>query len=219
MTRVIVTDIEGTTTKLSFVKEVLFPYAAKRLDPYVRQHLDRTDVQEILASVVPGDVEASITQLRQWASEGAKVTPLKSLQGLIWEEGYRTGAFTAHIYADVVNALRQWAQAGIELYVYSSGSISAQKLLFSHTEAGDLTGLFKGYFDTRTGAKVETESYRKIAIAINAAPEDILFLSDHPGELQAAKAAMWQVFGLDREDTGEIPEQIPQGHSFTNINL
>lgn len=211
MITAIVTDIEGTTTSISFVADVLFPYSRARLADYCAAHAD--EVAPILAEVTATEPGDPIATLIRWIDEDRKATPLKELQGLIWDEGFRSGAFTAHIYADAADALRQWHAAGIKLYVYSSGSVAAQKLLYGHSDAGDLTPLFSGYFDTRTGAKREAASYAAIAQAIGHAPGDILFLSDVAAETDAAKAAGLKALLIDRNGG---PADI---HSFADIVL
>lgn len=158
MIKAIVTDIEGTTSSLAFVKEVLFPYARANLADYVRCNIAQEQVKKIVAATgqeinAELDTEQSISQLIQWIDEDKKVTPLKSLQGLIWEAGYQQGDFKGHIYPDAVENLKKWKAKGLDLYVYSSGSVQAQKLLFAHTDYGDLTPLFSGYFDTLIGGK------------------------------------------------------------------
>ncbi len=215
--RAIVTDIEGTTSSLSFVKDVLFPYARVHLAAYVRKHADDPKVQPLLpatreeANRPDLDLEGTIAQLLQWIDEDRKATPLKALQGLIWEAGYRDGAFHGHIYPDAVAALRRWQADGIALYVYSSGSIYAQKLLFAHTAQGDLTPLFTGYFDTTIGAKLEVESYRRILAELGLPGEAVLFLSDIERELDAARAAGMQTVQLVRDgvpDPGAAHRQV-----------
>lgn len=202
----IVTDIEGTTSSLSFVKDVLFPYSRQHLAVFVRANAQRREVRTILEEVskLEGkslDDEAAIATLLAWSDADKKITPLKSLQGLIWQKGYADGAFTGHIYDDAVVALKRWRDEGLRLYVYSSGSVPAQKLLFGHTPAGDLTPLFSGYFDTTIGGKLEAASYQKIAQEIAFSPTNILFLSDHAGELDAAKEAGFATILLDRDRT------------------
>ncbi len=222
----IVTDIEGTTTDIDFVHKVLFPYASKELPLFVRQHHLHPDVVRALqavreeAGMTPhADVEDCITVLQAWAEADRKISPLKAIQGMIWQEGYARGIFTAHIYEDVLPALRHWHAADVDLYVYSSGSIQAQKLLFGHTSAGDITGLFNGYFDTTIGGKTEVSSYEKIADHLNLAAQDILFLSDMPKELLAARKAGWQIFGLDRKQSKPFADDILCGASFADIPL
>lgn len=220
--RAIVTDIEGTTSSLSFVKDVLFPYARRHLAEYVRQHAGESAVTEQLAAVseLAGrelGQDAAIDQLLQWIDEDRKATPLKALQGMIWEAGYRNGDFTGHIYVDAAQALRQWHDAGIPVYVYSSGSVYAQKLLYAHTEFGDLTPLFSGYFDTTTGAKTDSGSYRKIAGRIGVPATQILFLSDIKAELDAAREAGMQTCWLVRDSTPDAGATHKQVCDFAAI--
>jgi len=207
MLKAIVTDIEGTTSSLSFVKEVLFPYAREHISEFVRAHGDDSEVAALLegARQAAGgelDNEALIGQLCTWIDEDRKITPLKALQGLIWEDGYRRGDFSGHVYADAAACLRAWRARGIALYVFSSGSVHAQRLLFAHTAYGDLTSLFSGYFDTTIGSKREPAAYSAIAQAIGLPPREILFLSDIVEELDAARAAGMQTVWLVRE--GEL---------------
>lgn len=205
MIKAIVTDIEGTTSSLSFVKDVLFPYARQHMDVFVRSHEKDPQVEKLLNEVrqLAGHamfrLDDVIAQLIQWIDQDKKITPLKALQGLIWEKGYANGDFHGHVYPDAVAQLRRWHAAGIKLYVYSSGSVYAQKLLFAHTEFGDLTPLFSGYFDTNIGAKQETGSYQTIARRIDIKPEEGLFLSDIQGELDAARQAGLQTCLLIRD--------------------
>lgn len=193
--RVVVTDIEGTTSSIDFVRDVLFPYARRRLPAFIETHADRPEVQHWLheAAREAGYVEAGrnemIALLQRWIDEDRKATPLKALQGMIWEDGYRNGDYRAHLYPEVPARLRAWHARGLRLYVYSSGSVAAQRLFFGFSEAGDLTPLFDGYFDTETGAKRAAGSYRAIAAAVGEAPARILFLSDVVEELDAAAEA------------------------------
>lgn len=196
MTKAILTDIEGTTSSISFVADILFPYARARLADYCAAH--PAAVAPILAEVEaiePGDPIATMTR---WIDEDRKITPLKTLQGMIWDAGFTSGAFKGHIYPDAVSGLRRWHEAGLGLYVFSSGSVAAQKLIFGHSEAGDLTSLFSGYFDTTTGPKREAVAYARIADAIGLPPGDILFLSDVAAETDAAKAAGMQALLINR---------------------
>jgi enolase-phosphatase E1 len=156
-------------------------------------------------------------ELRAWIDRDSKATPLKALQGLIWEEGYRRGAFSGHVYPDAARRLRAWKDLGIALYVYSSGSVHAQRLLFAHTGEGDLTPLFSGYFDTTVGHKREPASYRAIAAAIGLAPGEILFLSDIHEELDAARAAGMQTAWLVREGALDPDAEHPQARDFEGI--
>lgn len=192
----IVTDIEGTTSSLSFVKDVLFPYARAHLPDYIRSNQEKLKPVIAEAGNTPG--EAIETFLR-WMDEDKKITPLKTLQGMIWQKGYDTGELQGHIYDDALRALKTWNAKGVRLYIYSSGSVPAQKLLFGHTPHGDLTPLFSGYFDTATGPKLVADSYTKIATAIQTSPKNILFLSDSSGEISAATQAGLQTILVNRE--------------------
>jgi enolase-phosphatase E1 len=193
--RAILTDIEGTTSSITFVKDVLFPYARQRLPAFIATHADNPEVQHWLheaareAGLVSATQNEMIELLQRWIDEDRKATPLKALQGMIWEDGYRNGEFRAHMYPDVAPKLREWKAENLDLYVYSSGSVPAQKLFFGFSEAGDLTPLFSGYFDTEIGAKREAGSYQSILNAIGRGGNETLFLSDVSEELDAARAA------------------------------
>ena len=170
----ILTDIEGTTSSISFVKDVLFPYARRALPGFVAAHRDAPEVRRWLDAVATEhgamcDDAMIVETLQGWIDADRKHTALKALQGMIWSAGYRDADFTAHIYPDVPDALRRWHAAGETLAVYSSGSVPAQKLFFGHSDAGDLTGLFSSWFDTEVGGKREADSYARIADALDAA--------------------------------------------------
>lgn len=204
MIRAILTDIEGTTSSIAFVKEVLFPYARARLPDFVRSHVGDPRVRGLLEEVAvtcarPLDDEQAIAQLLDWIDEDRKIAPLKSLQGLIWEAGYQRGDFCGHVFPDAVRKLREWKEQGLKLYVFSSGSVHAQKLLFSHTEFGDLTPWFSGFFDTRIGSKLSSDAYLGIASQVALPPAELLFLSDIGGELDAAALAGMRTCQLLRE--------------------
>lgn len=211
--KAILTDIEGTTSAVSFVFDVLFPYAAKHLPDFVRQNASRADVAEQLDAVRRdsneplADVERVVEILLIWIAEDRKATPLKALQGMVWAQGYQAGQLKGHVYPDAVEALQRWHAAGYQLFVYSSGSIQAQKLIFGCSEAGDLTPLFSGYFDTTSGPKREAQSYRHIQQAIGVDAGEILFLSDIVEELDAAQSAGLKTCGLAREG-GELGSHI-----------
>jgi enolase-phosphatase E1 len=211
--RAIVTDIEGTTSSIRFVRDVLFPYARKRLPAFIETHAETPAVQHWLheAAKEAGLVEASrqelIELLLQWIDQDRKSTALKALQGMIWKEGYESGVYRAHLYPDVAACLRNWRADGLHLYVYSSGSVPAQELFFRYSEAGDLTPLFAGYFDTETGPKRDAASYRRIAEAIGEQPRHLLFLSDMVEELDAAQVAGFHTGWLIREPQ-DIPDQL-----------
>ncbi len=224
----VVTDIEGTTSSITFVKDVLFPYARQALPDFVARNAEEPDIRALLDALteeVPeaADDTARVALLQTWIDEDRKHTVLKTLQGMIWEAGYREAEFTSHMYPDAVEALQRWYAEGVALYVYSSGSVAAQKLLFGYSDAGDLTPLFSGFFDTTTGPKRETASYRAIAQAIGDAPEEILFLSDVVEELDAARQAGLQTVLVDRlEDyaqprTGEATGGHPRVTDFSHI--
>ncbi|HEX7872884.1 MAG TPA: acireductone synthase [Sphingobium sp.] len=215
----IVTDIEGTTSSIAFVHDVLFPYSRARLADFVAAH--PREVAPILDAVRAETGEAlddqgCVARLIQWHDADRKIGPLKQLQGLIWAEGYARRDFTGHVHADAAQALRRWHGAGIALYVYSSGSVAAQKLLFGWSDHGDLTPLFAGHFDTGIGAKREAGSYRAIAAALGLDPADILFLSDTPEELAAAREAGLAVTLLAREGVLATSD-YPVATSFADI--
>lgn len=215
----IVTDIEGTTSRISFVHDVLFPYARARLPAFLAERGAAPEVAAALAEVAalaPG--VAPLDALLGWMDADAKITPLKSLQGLIWGEGYASGALHGELYPDVAPALRRWHAAGVRLYVYSSGSVPAQKLLFGYTPEGDLTGLFSGFFDTRVGAKRETASYAAIAQAIGFPAAEVLFLSDVAAELDAAAAAGLRVCQLVRPVDGTVPARHTVAADFDAVS-
>ena len=219
----VVMDIQGTTTSIDFVTSVLYPYARERLPNFVRQHRGESDVAEILdeareAGGVWND-EAVLVRMCHWMERDQKVTPLKTLQGLIWEEGYRGGELVSHLYPDVAPALRAWHARGIRLYIYSSGSAHAQRLIYGHTVAGDLTPLLSGYFDTHIGHKREVGAYRRIAEAIGAPPQRILFLSDVREELDAARDAGWQTIGVVREGLSGLAAAHRRVTRFDQIPL
>jgi len=224
MTKIILTDIEGTTSSLSFVKDVLFPYARAHLPEFVRGHRDDTEVKRLLADArayAGGDLdeEALIERMIGWIDNDQKITPLKALQGLIWEDGYARGDFQGHVYEDAVAHLRQWHQQGLRLAVYSSGSVHAQKLLFGHTAFGDLNPLFEAYFDTRIGGKRDTASYKAIAKELGVEPREVLFLSDLRAELDAAAEAGMKTTALDRAGSGEDFGPHPVAGDFGKIRL
>ena len=223
MIKAIVTDIEGTTSSLSFVKDVLFPYAREHIGEYVRQNVDVAEVKEQLDEVgkIAGealDLEAVSSLLIQWIDEDQKITPLKALQGYIWEAGYKSGDFTGHVYQDAVDELRSWHKQGIKLYVFSSGSVKAQKLIFGYSDFGDLTPLFNGYFDTKIGSKRDPDAYCHIVDEIGCASDEVLFLSDIVEELQAADEAGMKTCQLVRESQAAWGS-CSQAGSFDQIDL
>jgi enolase-phosphatase E1 len=210
-TRAVLTDIEGTTSSIAFVKDVLFPYARARLPRFVESHPDDREVIRWLdatareAGIDDPRSRRVIDTLLRWIDEDRKATPLKALQGMIWKAGYEAGDYRAHVYPEVPARLRAWKARGLELFVYSSGSVAAQKLFFGHTEAGDLASLFDGWFDTEVGGKRERGSYLRIAEAIGLPPPGIVFLSDIGAELDAARGTGMQTIQLCRP-----PEHCPE---------
>ncbi len=195
-------DIEGTTTPISFVYEVLFPYARERLEPACAEALPGTPVAaaiELLRREHEADSRGGAEELPEFGTgapyaaylmdRDRKSTGLKALQGLIWEDGYRTGALHGQLFPDVPPALAAWRRDGVRVRIFSSGSVLAQKLLFAHSDHGDLSGLFEGFHDTTTGPKMAPSSYTAIAEVFSLPSGRILFLSDVVAELDAAAAA------------------------------
>lgn len=215
----VLTDIEGTTTAIAFVKDRLFPFAEAALDAFLDAHGAEPAVAAIMDDVraaAPGqDPRAA---LRGWMAQDAKVTPLKALQGLIWAAGYADGRLKGHLWPDVAPCLRAWARAGLRLAVYSSGSVEAQRLLFGHSDAGDLVPLFAGFFDTRVGGKREAASYAAIAAGLHLPAAEILFLSDVAEELDAAAAAGLRTCQLVRPEDGTRPSgRHPEAPDFPTL--
>jgi len=218
----ILTDIEGTTSSISFVKDVLFPYARRALPGFVAAHRDDPDVRSWLDVVATEhgaicDDAVIVETLQGWIDADRKHTALKALQGMIWSAGYQDADFTAHIYPDAADALRRWHADGETLAVYSSGSVPAQKLFFGHSDAGDLTGLVSNWFDTEVGGKREADSYARIADALDAAPAEILFLSDVVEELDAARDAGMRTVLVDRLDDYPQPRDASAANGHTRV--
>ncbi|MET0289171.1 MAG: acireductone synthase [Pseudoxanthomonas sp.] len=219
---VVLTDIEGTTSSISFVKDVLFPYARRALPAFVAEHGDEPEVRQWLDQVAleAGSVctdEVIVETLQGWIDQDRKHTALKALQGMIWEAGFNDADFSAHMYPDAATALQAWYGEGFPLYVYSSGSVPAQKLFFGHSDAGDLTPLISGWFDTEVGGKRETASYEVIVERIGVPAEDIVFLSDVVEELDAAQAAGLQTVLLDRREDYATPRMGEATHGHTRV--
>lgn len=202
--RAVLLDVEGTTSSIAFVADVLFPYARAHLADFVARHPAETaPLLDEVRTEAPD--EDPVATLLRWIDEDRKATPLKTLQGMIWAKGYADGTLEGHVYPDTVAALRRWREAGIAVHIYSSGSVAAQKQLFAHSIAGDLTPLLSGHFDTHVGAKREPGSYRAIADALGLAPEDILFVSDVAAETDAAREAGFAALLIDRDgDNGDV---------------
>ncbi|MGL4618637.1 acireductone synthase [Chroococcidiopsis sp.] len=232
---IILLDIEGTTTPIDYVFGVLFPFAQKQVESFLQTHEGESGVQadlERLRQEYAADVAQGLT-VPAWVDDSAnaavpyihyliaadrKSTGLKSLQGKIWESGYRDGTLRSQLFPDVKPAFERWTREGKLLYIFSSGSVQAQQLLFQYSEAGDLTRFLSGYFDTETGSKKEAESYRKIAQAIGILPNQILFISDVTAELKAAKeAGMQTLFSLRLGNRTSDSEGFPVISSFDNV--
>lgn len=219
--RAIVLDIEGTTSSIAFVKEELFPFAREHIPAYVRDHA--AEIRDIVEEVcrIEGNAPLSSAQIIQlllrWMDEDRKITPLKALQGMVWKQGFDSGQLRAQIYDDAARALRRWHAQGLLLYVYSSGSIASQKLLFAHTDHGDLSALFSGHFDTSTGSKLDAGSYRKVTATIGLPAGALLFLSDHPGEILAAAAAGMQAILVQRDAVAPVATAAPVITSFDEL--
>ena len=209
--KAVVLDIEGTTCPVSFVSQTLFPYAQKELDKTVcnrdRKSIISKLIQETIAEwqkdtdpvskalllqannqTMPSEEDVA-GYLKHLIQCDRKSTALKELQGIVWEQGFISGELQSPLYGDVIPALNDWKKQGLVLAVYSSGSVKAQQLLYSHTTSGNISNKFDQWFDTRTGPKLETKSYTKISEALGIKPQSIVFVSDHPGECDAAKAS------------------------------
>ncbi len=224
MIKAIVTDIEGTTSSIDFVHQMLFPYARQHLRAFLKAHGSDRAVRTVLEEVSRTEGRA-LTQdeaaavLERWIDEDRKATPLKALQGMIWKTGYEAGELKGHMYPDTALHLRKWHDAGKKLYVYSSGSVEAQKLIFGHTDHGDLTPLFSGYFDTRIGGKKEPSSYAAILRDIGLGGEAALFLSDVGEELDAARQAGFKTCQLLRDVNTRSASNHPQARDFSEVKI
>jgi enolase-phosphatase E1 len=210
-------DIEGTTTDINFVHKVLFPYSQERIAAFVRSHPAHPAVKEIQSELSDSSLENVIATLLQWIREDKKIGTLKTLQGEIWLEGYRQNHFQGHVYPEVKTAFENWKAAGFRLAIYSSGSVAAQKLIFAHSSAGDLTPLLSAYFDTKVGGKRAVESYRRIAQELHSDPSDITFFSDIREELDAALGAGMNTRHVFRGLTQESPHKSIT--DFTSVDL
>ena len=210
MIRAVLLDIEGTTTPIAFVHDVLFPYARARLAEYLSSERDSPAVADVLTRLAAEHADSrargeqppplitrqatgwldSAVQYAGWLMDRDRKSPgLKLLQGLIWERGYQAGELRGQVFDDVPPAIRRWRDAGLRVAIYSSGSELAQRRLFESTGQGNLALLLSGFFDTAVGAKTAADSYRKIAVALALEPQAMLFVSDVTAELDAATAA------------------------------
>lgn len=208
--RYVLTDIEGTTTPITFVHDVLFPYSRDHLPAFVSQNIQKPEVRAAIENTkatvseedgITLDDQGAIQQLLKWVAADRKHPALKALQGMIWRYGYEERAFTSQVYDDVRPALTAWKERGLTLGIYSSGSVEAQKLLFQYTDHGDMTPLFSDYFDTAVGGKREPAAYATILKHLGRKGSEVLFLSDIPEELVAAAENGIQTIQLLRPGT------------------
>jgi enolase-phosphatase E1 len=234
--KAVLLDIEGTTTPIDFVHKTLFPFAKARIGEFVAAHFGeiKPEIEQLETEYRQdfhnqtygrdfsrGEPESVANYLKFLIDVDRKSTPLKSLQGKIWQAGYESGALESVIFPDVPRAFERWRAAGKRIAIFSSGSVLAQKMIFKYSNAGDLSGFPAEYFDTETGAKREAASYRKIAGKLGFAPSEVLFISDIPAELDAAREAGLQTILAIREGNGVV--QAPIGHdavaSFGDLGL
>ena len=227
-------DVEGATTPIDFVYKVLFPYALSHAEQFLEQHASDSDVRADLQALrnehtadlrnglnppaFGGEAGSAVAYMEWLTAQDRKSTPFKSLQGKIWEEGYRSGQLRAGVFEDVPRAITRWRGQSKRICIFSSGSVLAQKLLFTHTAAGDLSEHISGYFDTTVGRKTDPISYQKIAAAIGKKPSEILFISDVTAELDAAKAAGLETLLCVRPGNRPQPPGTHQViHSFDEV--
>jgi len=222
MKKVLLFDIEGTTTDIAFVHKVLFPYSLERIEGFVRAHSQHPAVEGVRQVLqaeqgVHASLSDVIEALKLWIRTDRKEANLKKLQGEIWIEGYQSGAFRGHVYPEVKEKWQEWKALGYELAIYSSGSVPAQKLIFGFSLAGDLTPMISAYFDTSVGHKREVRSYRNIVEALKTSPQDVTFFSDIAEELDAARAAGLATVQVFRE--GLAPSKHRAITSFEEVTL
>ena len=230
MTKAILLDIEGTTTPIDFVHKTLFPFAKERVGKFVEQHFgelskqiaelvgESSHAETYTISVDPTEPGSVSAYLEHLIDVDRKSTPLKTIQGMIWREGYEAGELKSVVYDDVPAAFERWSDQGKTIAIYSSGSVLAQKLLFGYTNHGDLTPFISDYFDTEVGHKRDDGSYDKIADRLKREPEQILFLSDIPEELSAASAAGMEVCMVVRPGNAEtLSSTFPVVTSFNDL--
>jgi len=226
----IVTDIEGTTSSIRFVRDVLLVYVEQFLPDFVRARKDERDVARQLRSisdrtgVMVKDTEGLVACLQQWMRDGKPVAELHALQAMVWEEGFDKGEFQAHVYPDVPEKLRAWRDREINLYAYGEGSGKAQRLYFRYTAAGDLRLMFAGYFDTALGNRQSMEAYRNMAAGVALEPARVVYVSDTETELDAARGAgMYTVRMARPEETEDAAAAVRSNHpvasSFRDIDL
>jgi enolase-phosphatase E1 len=220
--RAILLDIEGTTTPIAFVHDVLFSYAREHVREFLNENSATDDIALLRAEhavdVQEGRHPPPLVEVYvQWLiALDRKSTGLKSLQGKIWRQGYEEGSLKSQVFDDVAPAFQRWRERGLRISIFSSGSVLAQQLLFAHTEVGDLTRFIESYFDTNVGKKGDAESYRCIAEAIGLDPEQILFISDVVAELEAAQQAGMKTIMSIRPGNAAQP-RYPSIRSFDEI--
>jgi enolase-phosphatase E1 len=237
--RAILLDIEGTTTPIDFVYKTLFPYASRKLESFLREHIQDPEIQSLIQDLraqhevdernglqPPGWLDDSEkARLRpsiaygQWLiARDSKCMPLKSLQGKIWQQGFTSGELRGEVFPDVPVAFERWRKQGKTICIYSSGSVLAQELVFRTTLSGDLTSFISAFFDTRVGAKTERESYKKIAASLSSAPQHFLFISDAAKEIEAAQSAGMQALLCERDSGSASSRGWGEAiHSFDNL--
>lgn len=229
MIKAILLDIEGTTTPIDFVHKTLFPYAKAQIGEFVKANFDgiqaeieqlkseykKDFTEQIYGRDFRADSPESVANYLKFLIEvDRKSTPLKSLQGKIWQAGYESGELRSEMFEDVPRAFERWKAQNITIAIYSSGSILAQKLIFKYSIFGDLSGFISDYFDTNIGGKKETESYVKIAFALNHPPKRVAFVSDVLAELDAAHTAGMQTILSVR--AGNAPE--PNSRTYQTVH-
>jgi enolase-phosphatase E1 len=205
--RYLVVDLEGTTSAAGFILGDLYDYARPRLAAWIDDHAADPAVAEARAQVVRdaslpsgASTDAVVAVLHDWMERDVKATPLKTIQGQIWAEGFARDEISSHFFGDVIPKLRAWHEHGVGLAVFSSGSVASQVPWFRHSPDGDLTGLITDYFDTvKAGPKKEAASYERIAAALGVGAGELVFFTDNPGEVAAALEAGWQVVAFSRE--------------------
>lgn len=218
ITNAVLLDIEGTTTSISFVADVLFPYAAKHIPDFLRAHAQEKETKDACAAILndanadekslPG-MEGLLAVVRRQMAADAKATGLKMLQGLVWKAGYESGALKGHVYDDVLPSLKRWKEQGRTVAIYSSGSVLAQKLIFGHSIAGDLLPYIANHFDTTVGGKREPQSYAAIGAALGLPLASITFCTDMPAEAEAAMVAGMTAVLLSRPGNAPLPPLMP----------
>ncbi len=223
--KVVLLDIEGTTTSISFVHDVLFPYAKSKLPNFVSSNLTDKNVLLCLQATIDTvyeeqerviDTDEAVKTLLAWIKIDRKHSALKTLQGLIWRDGYESGQYTAHVYDDVLANIRRWFDMGIKIAIYSSGSVEAQKLLFKYTSSGDLTSYISNYFDLAVGRKDEAASYLNVIKVLDVDASQILFLSDSETELDAANSVKIVTKQVLRSGTAPC-DNHPKVENFENV--